>query len=250
GFTSQYPDTAKHTYMAFMLFAKTYQYGILLCEIDSSSIGMMYSTALQISTAKAYMQISRLENETKQQLYRTLKELRDKNQVLSFVSSTDPLTGLLNRRGFMENAVTEVNTHTGSTAAIFFSDLDHLKQINDEFGHKDGDFALENSAKILKDTIFNYRKDGVVCGRIGGDEFVSFMICDDKSDTEKVLQLLKENCAKFNDDCNKPYYVDFSTGCICFECSDDCSLAELTSQADACLYEAKKNRRTNIRKEL
>ena len=250
GFTSQYPDTAKHTYMAFMLFAKTYQYGILLCEIDSSSIGMMYSTALQISTAKAYMQISRLENETKQQLYRTLKELRDKNQVLSFVSSTDPLTGLLNRRGFMESAVTEVNTHTGSTAAIFFSDLDHLKQINDEFGHKDGDFALENSAKILKDTIFNYRKDGVVCGRIGGDEFVSFMICDDKSDTEKVLQLLKENCAKFNDDCDKPYYVEFSTGCICFECSDDCSLAELTSQADACLYEAKKNRRTNIRKEL
>ena len=76
------------------------------------------------------------------------------------------------------------------------------------------------------------------------------MICNDKSDTEKVLQLLKENCAKFNADCDKPYYVEFSTGCITFECSEDYSLAELTDQADECLYEAKKNRRTNIRKEL
>lgn len=250
GFVSLYPNSGKHTYVAFMLFAKAYQYGIMLCEIDAASIGMLYSTALQISTAKAYMQISQLENETKRQLYNTLKELKDKNQVLSFVSSTDPLTGLLNRRGFMESAVTEVNTHTGSTAAIFFSDLDHLKQINDEFGHKDGDFALENAAKILKDTFFNYRKDGVVCGRIGGDEFISFMICNDKSDTEKVLQLLKENCAKFNADCDKPYYVEFSIGCITFECSEDYSLAELTDQADECLYEAKKNRRTNIRKKL
>ena len=250
GFVSHYPDTTKHTFVAFMLFAKAYQYGLMLCEIDASSIGLLYSTALQISTAKAYMQIARQENETKQQLYHTLKELRDKNQVLSFVSSTDPLTGLLNRRGFMENAVTEVNTHIGSTAAVFFSDLDHLKQINDEFGHKDGDFALESAARILKETIYGFRSDGVVCGRIGGDEFVSFMICDSESDTDKILKALKENCNAFNANCDKPYYVEFSTGCVCFTCTEDYSVAEVTNQADALLYVAKKNRRADIRKEL
>lgn len=248
GFVSRYPSSPKHTFVAFMLFAKTYQYGLMLCEIDASSIGILYSTALQISTAKAYMQISKLENETKQQLYLTLKELKDKNQVLSFVSETDPLTGLYNRRGFMENAVKEVNSHLGQTAVIFFSDLDHLKEINDVYGHADGDFALENAAKLLKDTMFGFKKDSVVCGRIGGDEFISFMILENESEADKVINTLKDNFAKFNAFCEKPYYIEFSTGSVCFTCSEDYSVSDLTSKADACLYEAKKYRRASIKK--
>ena len=248
GFASRFPTTSKHNYVAFMLFAKEYQYGILLCEIDAASIGLIYGAALQISTAKAYMQISQQENEAKRQLYETLKELKNKNQVLSFVSSTDALTGLYNRRGFIENAVTEVNTHIGALAAVFFSDLDHLKQINDLFGHKDGDFALEKAAAIKKDTFGSYGREGVVCGRIGGDEFVSFMICDKESDTEEILKRLKDNCRIFNDGCDKPYYVEFSTGCVTFTCSENYSIADVTSQADGCLYEAKKTRRQSVLK--
>ncbi|MCR5701130.1 MAG: GGDEF domain-containing protein [Lachnospiraceae bacterium] len=249
GFAAKFLATSKHNYVAFMLFAKEYQYGILLSEIDAASIGLMYGAALQISTAKAYMQISQRENEVKRQLYETLKELRNKNQVLSFVSSTDSLTGLFNRRGFIENAVTELNTHIGAKAAVFFSDLDHLKQINDKFGHKDGDFALENASAILRDTITAFRSEGTVCGRIGGDEFVSFIICENESDTEEIIKQLKENCRKFNENCDKPYYVEFSTGCVTFTCTENYSIAELTSQADACLYEAKKTRRQSVIKE-
>ena len=246
GFASRFPSMSKHNYVAFMLFAKAYQYGILLCEIDSSEIGLIYGAALQISTAKAYMQISQRENEAKRQLYDTLKELKNKNQVLSFVSSTDALTGLYNRRGFIENAVAEVTTHIGSKAAIFFSDLDHLKQINDQFGHKDGDFAIQSAASILKDTITGLRHEGTVCGRIGGDEFVSLMICDEDTDAEKIVKLLKERCRIFNDTCDKPYYVEFSTGCITFVCSENYSVADLTDQADSLLYEAKKSRRVSV----
>ncbi len=246
GFAARFSSRTKRNYVAFLLFAKEYQYGILLTEIDPASIGLIYGVSLQISTAKAYMQMSRRENEVKNQLYDTLKELKTKNQVLSFVSSTDALTGLYNRRGFIESAVSEVNAHIGSTAAILFSDLDHLKQINDEFGHKDGDFALKSAAEILRSTIISYRSEGTVCGRIGGDEFVCFMICDKPEDANIVLDKLKECCKKFNDRCDKPYYVEFSTGCVTFSCSENYSIVDLISQADVCLYEEKKKRRKNI----
>lgn len=246
GFASRFSSRTKRNYVAFLLFAKEYQYGILLTEIDPSSIGLIYGVSLQISTAKAYMQMSRRENEIKRQLVDTLKELKTKNQVLNFVSSTDALTGLYNRRGFIENAVTEVNTHIGAKAAILFSDLDHLKSINDEFGHKDGDFALKNAADILKDTTFGFHNEGTVCGRIGGDEFVCFMICDDESDADAVLDKLKEACREFNEKCDKPYYVEFSTGCVTFTCTENHSIGDLINQADICLYEAKKSRRKSI----
>ena len=248
GFASQFSSTSKHSYGVFLLFAKAYQYGIMLCEIDTDSIGLMYGAVLQISTAKAYMQVSEQENETKRQLYDTLKELSEKNRVLSFVSSTDELTGLYNRRGFIEKAVEEVDNHQGKSAAVFFSDLDHLKQINDEFGHKDGDFALKNAAEIIKNIFYDFREEGTVCARIGGDEFVSFMILEDESDADKVLQLLKERCRTFNENCDKPYYVEFSTGCYTFVCSEDYSIAEITNEADKCLYESKKSRRPDVRK--
>jgi len=248
GFASRYPSSPSHTYVAFIIFARAYQYGIMLCEIDAQSIGLLYSSALQISTAKSYMQINQREKEAKRQLCDTLKELKDKNQILGFVSSTDELTGLYNRRGFMENAVMQINSHTGLTAAIFFSDLDHLKQINDTFGHGDGDFALKNASAILKETVTAFGKESAVCGRTGGDEFVSFIILERESDKDKILKELKERCRKFNEASDKPYYVEFSTGCITFTCSDNYSFAELTGQADSCLYEAKKSRRKSVLK--
>ena len=74
------------------------------------------------------------------------------------------------------------------------------------------------------------------------------MIIEDESDTDKIIKLLKERCRSFNETCDKPYYVEFSTGCVTFVCSENYSVADLTSQADKCLYEAKKARRQSIKK--
>ena len=192
------------------------------------------------------MEISKQENEAKQQLYNTLKELEDKNKMLSFISSTDDLTGLYNRRGFIERAVNQVNNHIGSTAAIFFSDLDHLKQINDEFGHQGGDFALKTVGNILKETIGKYSGEDIICGRTGGDEFISFIICKNETDVDEIMNTLKERCREFNENCDEPFYVEFSTGCVTFKCEKNYSIADLTNEADKCLYEAKKKRRASV----
>jgi diguanylate cyclase (GGDEF)-like protein len=246
GIASRYPNSPGHRYVAFILFAEEYQYGLMLCETDASSVGILYGIGLQISTAQAYLQMSKKELAAKQRLYDTMKQLEEKNQILNFISANDQLTGLYNRRGFMEHVIDANREHEGKRAAIFFSDLDHLKQINDIFGHSDGDFALTHVSDILKET-FNAHG---FSGRIGGDEFVSFYVFEKKDDPKKMIASMKEKCVRLNAESFKPYYVEFSTGYVEFVCSPDSSIPELIGKADEVLYEAKKKRRKDICRKL
>ncbi len=242
GIGSRYPKTPGHRYVAFILFAEEYQYGLMLCETDAGSVGILYGIGLQISTAQAYLQMSKKEMEAKKKLEDTLKMLKDKNEILNFISTNDQLTGLYNRRGFMERLITANKDNIGKKAVIFFSDLDHLKQINDLFGHGEGDYALTNAAEILKKT---FRLPGF-SGRIGGDEFISFMVLTGKEKPEKIIKEMKDKCKALNDVSFKPFYVEFSTGYVEFTCSPDASITELIGRADEILYEAKKTRRQII----
>jgi diguanylate cyclase (GGDEF)-like protein len=246
GIVSRYPETPGHSYVAFVLFAEEYQYGLMLCEIGSESVGALYGIGLQISTAQAYLVISRKEMEAKKRLEDTLKSLKEKNEILNFISANDQLTGLYNRRGFMEHVIDANRENDGRRAAIFFSDLDHLKQINDIFGHSDGDFALTSTSNILKET-FNAHG---FSGRIGGDEFISFYLFEKKDDPKKMIASMKEKCKMLNATSFKPYYVEFSTGYVEFTCSPDASIPDLIGRADEVLYEAKKTRRASIVRQL
>ncbi|MHA2123177.1 MAG: diguanylate cyclase, partial [Promethearchaeota archaeon] len=89
---------------------------------------------------------------------------------LRSLSLTDQLTGLYNRRGFITLADQYLKVLDRQKQGIFllYADLDRLKWINDELGHNEGDRAIVQTAKILRD---NYRKSDVIA-RMGGDEFV------------------------------------------------------------------------------
>lgn len=89
-------------------------------------------------------------------------------QNLSFKASHDELTGLYNRAGY---DLIKSSLDLSSTAMMLF-DADTFKQINDEFGHEQGDKVLKRIASTLKK---NFRSDDYIC-RIGGDEFVVFMV--------------------------------------------------------------------------
>ena len=85
-------------------------------------------------------------------------------------ASTDPLTGLLNRRGFEERLLVEKarSDRYGHSFLVAYLDLDNLKEINDTLGHNEGDRALISLAKTIKKSI----RSNDFAGRLGGDEFV------------------------------------------------------------------------------
>jgi diguanylate cyclase (GGDEF)-like protein len=85
---------------------------------------------------------------------------------------TDPLTGIANRRGFLEQTAASRRTATGDLpAAVLLFDLDHFKSINDRYGHAAGDRTLQ----IFADTAKAHIAEAGVVGRWGGDEFVAVL---------------------------------------------------------------------------
>ena len=128
---------------------------------------------------------------------------------------------------------------------IVFADMDNLKQVNDIYGHKNGDFAIKSIANILKKSF----SDDDIIGRIGGDEFVAFAFLDDAERPKIIRNTIAALSKELNDTCGKPYYIDISLGVYTFTCSPSTSIEEILHNADEALYENKKNKRKNVIKE-
>ena len=88
-------------------------------------------------------------------------------------ATTDPLTGLLNRRGFFEAAAILMGgtADAPSRVSVLAFDLDHFKSINDRYGHNVGDAVLQMFARVARDTL----RAGDLVGRLGGEEFVALL---------------------------------------------------------------------------
>jgi PAS domain S-box-containing protein len=97
---------------------------------------------------------------------------------LRSLSITDALTGLYNRRGLFALAEQQIKSVNRSKQwlSVLYADLDNLKEINDKFGHQEGDAALARGADILRTT---FRESDIIA-RIGGDEFVVILVSDEK----------------------------------------------------------------------
>ena len=102
------------------------------------------------------------------EMTKDLEMIRERNRILGIMSANDELTGLLNLRGFTEEAKKFCHEEQGQRTYLICGDLDHLKEINDNWGHPAGNFALRSVAEILRGCI---RSDDVLA-RVGGDEFL------------------------------------------------------------------------------
>lgn len=157
---------------------------------------------------------------------------------------TDELTGLFNRRGFLAMAEKQVNIaeRMGEELYLLFADIDDLKVINDNLGHKIGDLTIIEAAQVLRMT---FRKTDIL-SRIGGDEFAVLLTCDPDENRKKIaIQRLEGNLKLRNKLAGREYELQISTGIIYCGPDSPCSIEELVSRADLLMYKDKKNRKSN-----
>ncbi len=163
---------------------------------------------------------------------RQVRSLADQLAILGEQASNDPLTQLLNRRGFLEVLQREASRLARNPApmAILLFDLDGLKSVNDLYGHEAGDDYLIKFARTLRD---NLRAMDVV-GRLGGDEFALLAPQTDRANAEELARRLR----RLFDARRLPV----SIGVAASE-GENMSLAALLSQADQAMYADKAQRK-------
>ena len=222
-----------------ILFSDNKQYGLLLCDVADEDIGFVQICGLQFGTLLNFMELYRTEQETRAELQTSVQVIGEQNRILSFLSKYDELTKLLNRRGFIEEALKLYKHNQGKRGYVIFGDLDHLKEINDVFGHVEGDFAIISIANRFKQIL----PDSAVIGRIGGDEMVAFLITDEINFEKRMQKLFRDVTRDFNEKSEKLYYVEASIGVYGFDCGPNVDFNQVLKMSDKYLYQAKAARR-------
>jgi len=163
---------------------------------------------------------------------------------LEYLANHDPLTGLPNRLLFMDRLshAMKISKRSQSKTALIFIDIDGFKPINDTHGHNVGDVLLQKIANRLQSCV----RTSDTVARVGGDEFV--MITENIADidraveiAEKALLLMRKTFIIDDLECQ----VGASLGLSIYP-DDSMDLDELTRQADAAMYHAKKSGRNRI----
>lgn len=234
-----------HFYTTYALFSGNEHYGIMVCEAEQKDIYFLLACSLQIGALLHVLRIKEAEKEAWRKLETSIELIQEQNSILSFISEYDELSRLLNRRGFIEKSLRAIKANEGKQAYLLFADVDHLKEINDCFGHAAGDFAICTAADYLR----NCLPEGSVAARIGGDEFVALILAEQEDYREHLMSALGQYAQQFNETSGKPFYVEMSAGIYPFICTQETELTDILNRSDSILYEKKLHRRASIKKE-
>lgn len=163
---------------------------------------------------------------------------------LEQLAITDPLTGLLNRKGFLDHAqrMLERQHPDGPSIAVLMLDLDHFKQINDRHGHAAGDAVLRHFARLLRAQL----RPSDCSGRLGGEEFAALLPNVSPDTAQQIAERLRQHLQQ------QP--APYASGLLPITVSIGLQLAAkpplqiepLLLQADQALYRAKQNGRNQI----
>ncbi len=169
--------------------------------------------------------------------------LSEANLQLAEVARADPLTGLLNRRGFLEEASTEVQRfyRSGRTFSLVLGDVDHFKRFNDNYGHACGDYVLKRVSNILTERL----RDVDRVARWGGEEFILLLPETDTEGAavvaEKLREAVEQNLVAFDD---QRLSITMTFGIAAFRKGE--SLDACIARADTALYHGKENGRNKV----
>lgn len=174
--------------------------------------------------------------------------LLDANQRLSDISRHDPLTGLLNRRGFQQyfDGIWYDRAHTEDTATVLMIDIDYFKLLNDKYGHLVGDECLVQVTHALSEAL---QDKGYTLARYGGEEFIAAVYNQPHEETVAVANRLRMQVLGMqidNPDSDVAPYATISIGVATRRIRDTLTYDTLVNQADECLYFAKRFGRNQV----
>ncbi len=173
------------------------------------------------------------------------EELVRKHEALTHLSTTDQLTGLSNRRQLTEALSTEFHRAQRYQHAltVMMADLDHFKQVNDQFGHQAGDAVLRAVGEIFRSNT----RETDVAGRYGGEELMLIMAHNDLEGGMTYAERLRESVevADFGTHGGKTLRVTLSIGVASYH-EGMRKPEDLVSAADTALYRAKENGRNRV----
>ena len=178
-------------------------------------------------------------------LANTIRELEQSQKALAVHATTDPLTGLRNRRSFFEKAEELVNLHRRykNELSILMIDIDHFKKINDSIGHDGGDVVLKRFADILTSMV----REVDIVGRLGGEEF-AILLPDTKRLgaavlAERTRTAIQRTPISYQ---GQDYSITASIGIASIASEAVGDVSEFVRIADSRLYLAKKAGRNRI----
>ncbi len=192
---------------------------------------------IQNSNERANNKISRMRHYEKKQL-----------KFFEQLSITDPLTSLYNRRFLKEIFPRQLFSakRNDKLFAFFILDLDYFKQYNDTYGHQKGDWAIEQTANILKEHL---RRSSDYTFRLGGEEFAAIILGDDIDCIHNRINAILQAVADLKIEhkgSNVKSVLTCSIGACILEVDSEYDLEDFYSLADEALYRAKDNGRDQV----
>lgn len=172
-------------------------------------------------------------------------DLKRTNELLLELSNTDHLTGLFNRRYLMEALDKEVqrSSRKGGSLSLLLLDIDHFKQVNDTYGHLQGDAVLQKVAQQLQKELRTYD----IAARYGGEEFIAVLPDATMKEAAFVAERIRASvqASRFNG-ALAPLNLTVSLGVALYTLNDGTTIDTFIKRADDALYRAKANGRNRV----
>ena len=166
-------------------------------------------------------------------IYNDISQRKKEEEKIRYLSFHDQMTGLYNRRYF-ENEMERLSNSRMKPVSIIVADIDDLKVVNDNHGHKKGDEYIKSAAEIIESAV---RKEDIAA-RIGGDEFAVILPYTEKETAEKIITRINNICEEKKSDLRND--LNISVGCA--TCQNEEDLDEIFVKADKIMYSKKKEK--------
>lgn len=194
----QYFEGGPKYFIVFQIHFRTTAYGYLVLEPEEGEWPNIFAINF-LNTLAFAIESSIMENE-----FNELSKIKSQYLI-------DPLTNVFNRRGFEKNIqtlLTRIDANDNTRLTIVSIDMDNLKQINDQYGHAEGDLAIISVINAIQSCL----EGEDFCARIGGDEFIAVLVSNDMNDNYNFKERVLRAIATKSIELSKPYTLHASLG--------------------------------------